>query len=63
MIAKVDAELAVLRSAPFCDIQTRHDLETRNDGRVHFQWQRHDVVQDAVDPEPDAQLRLGRLDV
>ena len=55
--------LAVLGAARLGDVHPRDDLDARDERRVDGDGQGHDVVQDAVDPEPDADLVLLRLDV
>ena len=58
-----DLDAAVLRQALLGDVELRHDLHARHDGVAILHRRRHDVVEDAVDAVPDAQLLLVRLDV
>ena len=62
-VLDVHGELAVLRPPPLGDVHARHDLEPRDYREVQLQRQAHDVVQDTVDSEPDAEAGLGGLDV
>jgi type IV pilus assembly protein PilB len=57
------AETAVLRLAAFADVEVRHDLEARHDGRVHARGGAHQFAQFAVDAVPDAQHVVVGLDV
>ena len=59
--AELDA--AVLRQAPLGDVELRHDLDARHDGRLQPARRRLDVVQHAVDAVADLELVLERLDV
>ena len=61
--AQPDLDAAVLRQALLGDVELRHDLQARDQGIAGPHRQRHDVVQDAVDAEADAELLLVRLDV
>ena len=60
---EADLDAAVLRQALLGDVQLRHDLDARRDRVAELHRRRHDVVEDAVDAEPDAELLLVRLDV
>ena len=60
---EADLDAAVLRQPLLGDVQLRHDLQARRDRVAELHRRRHDVVQDAVDAEPDAELLLVRLDV
>jgi hypothetical protein len=57
------ADAAVLRNAFLGDVELRHDLHARDDRGLEPRRRLHDLVEHAVDPEPDAQLLLERLDV
>ena len=60
---EADLDAAVLRQPLFRDVELRHDLDARGDRVAELHRRRHDVVEDAVDAEPDAELLLVRLDV
>jgi len=47
----------------FGDVELRENLQTRGDGVLQLQRRIHDLVEDPVDAEPDAELLLVRLDV
>ena len=62
-VAEADLDAAVLRQPLLGDVELRHDLDARGDRVAELHRRRHDVVEDAVDAEPDAELLLVRLDV
>ena len=49
-------DLSVLGTPPLSNVQARQYLHTGEEGLVHTQWERHDVVQNAVDAEADPVL-------
>ena len=51
-------EAAVLRQAPLGDVEVRHDLEARDQRRLHLERRPHDLVQHAVDAVADADVLL-----
>src|SRR5579885_1942043 len=53
----------VLRQPPLGDVELRHDLHARDDGRLEPTGRGVDVVQHAVDAVADLELVLERLDV
>lgn len=57
------ADVAVLGEAAFGDVHTRHEFHAGDDLRHHVGRQEHDVVQDTIDPESDAQSVFGGVEV
>ena len=63
VLAVLDLDAAVLRQPLFADVELGHDLDAAGDRVVQLHRRGHDVVQNPVDAEPDAQFLLVRLDV
>jgi len=65
IIVEPHADAAVHRQPLLRDIQVRHDLDARDDRRLEpVELRRHvHLVKHAVNPVPDAQLILHRLDM
>ena len=63
LAADHEADATVLRDAALGDVQVGHDLEPREDARLHAPRDRHDLVQHAVDAEAHDQLLRLRLEV
>ena len=63
--AVVDLELEppVQRQAPFGDIHVGQDLDAGHDGRVEPLGRRGDFAQEPVDPQPDRDVVLPRLEM
>ena len=59
----VEGDAAVLGDAAFGDVDVGHDLEPADHPALDRPGRVHDLVEHAVDPEPDPQVVLGRLDV
>ncbi len=59
----IDADLAVLRAPALDDVHAGHDLHARGEGRPGSGRKVCHVLQHAVDPKPDPQEVLLRLDV
>ena len=58
-----ELEAPVLRHAALGDVQVRHDLEAREDRGLETFGRREHLVEHAVDPEPDPEHLLVRLEV
>ena len=58
-----ELDAPVLRQPALGDVELRHDLDAGDDGGLETPGRCLDVVQHAVDPVPDLQLVLERLDV
>ena len=56
-------EPAVLGEPLFGDIEAGHDLDAGNQGFLHDLRRGKHLVENAVDPEPDLQFPLERLDM
>ena len=61
LLPELDA--SVLRQSPLGDVQVCHDLQARDERGLNPLGRRHDLVQDAVDPVPDPQSSVPRIDV
>ena len=61
--ADLQFDAAVLRHASFGDVQRRHDLESRDQGRAHLEGRLHDFGQRTIDAIPHAQFMLEALEV
>ena len=61
--SELHGEPAVLGEAPLRDVEVRHDLDARQDGRLHLLGRVHHVVEHAVDPVAHAEDLLVRLQV
>ena len=59
----VDRQPAVLRDPALGDVDVGHDLQPADDAGLDRLRRAHDLVQHAVDAEPDPQVVLGRLEV
>ena len=59
----VQGDAAVLGDATLGDVDVGHDLEAADHPALDGAGRVHDLVEHAVDPEADAQVGLGRLDV
>ena len=60
---EANLDRAVLRQAPLGDVERGHDLDARGERRLEAGRRLHDVVEDAVDAEADAEVVLEGLDV
>ena len=59
----LDLDAAVLRQAALRDVELGHQLETRDDGGLHFFGRRFLILQNTVDTEADAEFFFEGLDV
>ncbi len=59
----VGRQLAVLGPAPLDDVHARHDLDATHQSESHRRGEDQDLLQGAVDAEPDPDDLFGRLDV
>src|SRR5205807_2620774 len=55
--------VVVLPQPPLGDVHIRHDLHAGDDRRLDALGRGHDIVQRAVDSEPDSDARIQRFDV
>ncbi len=62
-LAQANAGASVLRHSPLGDVHARHDLDTRDNQRQDVAVEAQHIVQDAVDPVADLNLRLVRVHV
>ena len=58
-----EADAAVLRHAAFGDVEVRHDLDARRDGKGQVPRRRHHFIQDAIGADADLELVLERLEM
>ena len=63
LAAETDRDAAVLRRAPLGDVELAHDLQTRDDRRLHRLRDGRDLTCHAVDPRAHHHLVLLGLEV
>src|SRR5881394_1470137 len=61
--AHLELDAPVLRHAALGDVELRHDLDARREGRAHLHRRLHHFVQRAVHAVADTHLVLERLDM
>ena len=62
-VAHAHAEASVLGQSLLGDVEPGHELQPRDECARHAPAVDHLLLQDAIDPEPDAQLLIAGLDV
>ena len=62
-VAHLQLDAAVLRHAALGDVELRHDLDARDERRLHLERRLHDLEQRAVDAVAHPDLVLERLEV